>query len=114
MAETPAFPCAPAVGEIDAGKQAAVESIRMSAMNDEIVEVGLQSDRGPTFFRAPSIRAVRDGDAADAGFGAADAGSAADQKLARARDARLNDAVAGPRVLPKLRAGGRRDADRAR
>ena len=48
--------------EVDAGEQAAVESIRMSAMNDEIVEVGLQPDRGPTFLRTPSIRAMRDGD----------------------------------------------------
>src|SRR5437879_13905990 len=51
-----ALPLARAVGEIDAREDAAVESIRVSLVHDEIVEIWFQSFRLPAIGGLPSSR----------------------------------------------------------
>ena len=64
VAVASALPLALAVLEVDAREDAAVEAEGMAVVNDEVVEVGLQPDRGPALFGGPSAGSVRDRDAA--------------------------------------------------
>ena len=82
-------------------------------MDDKVVEVGLQPDRGPALFNGPSAGLVPDRDTAHAGSGAAEPGAAADEDVAVRSHGRLHNAVARPPVLPEHCAVGGRDADRA-
>ncbi len=81
----------------------------MAAVNDEVVEVGLQPDRGPALFGGPSAGAVRDREAARAALS-----TGGDQDAAVRGHGRLHDGEAPPRVLPEPLAIGGRDAGRAR
>ena len=103
-----ALPLALAVLEVDARKDTSVEPEGMALVNDEVVEVRLQPVRRPAFFGGPSARSVRDRNAARAGSSGHAAG--ADQDVAVRGQSRLHDGDAWPRVLPKVRAVGERDA----
>jgi hypothetical protein len=61
-----AFPPAFAIGEVNAGEEAAVEAESVAVVADEIIEVGFEADRGPSLFGGPSGGLVHDGDTADA------------------------------------------------
>src|SRR5215468_11712402 len=111
MAVASALPLALAVREVDAREDTAVEAEGMAFVNDEVVVVGLQPDRGPALFDGPSSCSARNRDAADADFG--ESGATADQDVAAPDHRRLHDAVGVPPVLPEHRAVGRGDADRA-
>src|SRR5439155_22091815 len=95
------LPLALAVLQVDAREKAAVEAEGMTFVNDEVVEIGLQSDRGPALFDGPSARSVPDRDTTHADFGAAEPGAAADEDVTVRSHRRLHDAVARPRVLPE-------------
>src|SRR5215510_1367348 len=110
MAVASVLPLALAVREVDACEDTSVESESMAFVNDEVVVVGLQPDRGPALFDGPSSWSVRNRDAADADFG--ESGATADQDVAAPDHGRLHNAVGVPRVIPEPRAVGRSDADR--
>src|SRR5688500_5836030 len=103
MAVAFALPFALTVFEIDASEVAAIEAEGKVLVNDEIVEVGLQSGGGPTLCGGPSTGSLCDRNSAYSNFGA-EAGTATDQYVAVGGDGRLHNAVALPRVLPKQRA----------
>src|SRR5262249_29698057 len=91
-----ALPFALPVLEVDAGKNAAVETKRVTIVNHEIVEIWFQAVRGPPFFHFPTVRRLRRRQAPQT----ATVGHA-DQHIALRRQRRLNDWVALPRVLPE-------------
>src|SRR5262249_40269532 len=80
-----------------------IESVGVSFVDDEMVEVGLEAERGPALFDRPCCGAisgfVRDGEAANAA-----AVGDADQDIALRRQHRLYDGVTLPGVLPEERA----------
>src|SRR5262245_52658110 len=84
----------------------------MLFVNDEIVEVRLESGGCPALFGRPACGSVCDREAANAGF-KAQSGAAEDQDVAVWDDGRLHDAVSLPRVLPEQLAVGRGDANHA-
>src|SRR3990172_4745580 len=94
--------------EVDACEDAAVEAEGMALVNDEVVEVGLQPDRGPAFFEGQSPGFVRHREAARADSPRGARGVY--QEVAVRDEGRLHDAEARPRMLPKERAVGRRVA----
>ena len=78
-------------------------------MDDEVVEVGLEPDRGPLLLDGPAARAAPDGEAAQT---LALAG--AHQQVAVRGLGGLHDGVAGPGVLPEHRAVRRVDGEGSR
>jgi len=86
---------------------ATVESERVTFVNNEVVEVRLQSIRGPAFLDCPSTGTLRDGNSPDAVF------LASNQHLAFRSQRGLHDAVDRPLVLPQFLAVGHRNADHA-
>src|SRR5205814_9320089 len=56
------LPLALAVLQVDARETAAVEAESMAFVDDEVVEVGLQPDRGPALLDGPSAGSVPDRD----------------------------------------------------
>ena len=64
MAVASALPLALAVLEVDASEDAAVESVGMAVVNDEVIEVRLQPGGGPALLGGPSASSLRDREAA--------------------------------------------------
>src|SRR5262249_11396795 len=108
VAVASALPLALAVLEVDAREDAAVEAEGMALVNDKVVEVGLEPNRGPALFDPPSAGVMHHREAADAAV-IADA----DQDVAVRGQGRLHDGVAFPCVLPERLAIGERDAGHA-
>src|SRR5262249_45347563 len=106
-----ALPLALAAREVDAGKEAAVETEGMAAVNHQIVVVGLQPDRGPALVGGPAVRPAREREAAHARLAVAQTRPVADQAVAAGCRGGLHDAAAPPLMLPELLAGVRCDAD---
>src|SRR5262245_38366843 len=59
-AVAPTLPCAFPVREIDAREDAAVEAEGMALVDNEVVEEGLQTGRGPSLFDTPRRWSVLD------------------------------------------------------
>src|SRR5688572_1760808 len=51
-----ALPYALAVGKVDARENAAVEAVNITLVNDEVVEVRLETRRSPTLLNRPAAR----------------------------------------------------------
>src|SRR5687768_11726308 len=97
---SPAFPLALAVVEIDTRENASVESERMAFVNDEVVEVRLETVGRPSLRDRPSAAIVRERDTTDAGF------LTREQNVTVGSHRGLHDAVRRPLVLPQLFAVG--------
>src|SRR5262245_3296247 len=91
MTEPSALPLALAVIQIDACEDAPVESEGMVLMNDEVVVVGLQPDRGPALPGGPSAGSVLNRDTLHADIGEIGAGT--DQYIAISGQCWLHDAI---------------------
>ena len=89
----------------------AVEAVGVAFVDHEVVEVRLQSVRGPTLFRLPAVGVVLDDEAPRAD--AAGRGHRVDQDVAVSGDGRLDDRAAFPFVLPQQLAVGGIDAHRS-
>src|SRR5215213_9456191 len=103
-----AFPLELAVLEIDARQRAAIKTVSMSIMNDEIVEPGIQFLRRPALLNGPAAGSLRDGETSYA----ATIAHANQNVASRGRD-RLHDRNTGPCMFPQQLAVSRPDTGRA-
>src|SRR4029453_1000292 len=113
VAVAAALPLGCTVGQIDTGQNGAVEAERMAFVNDEVVEVRLQSSRRPALFDGPSPWSAGDRKTANAGASGHDDG--VDEDAAVWSQGWLNDgrALYLPLMLPQHSPGRRRNARRA-
>ena len=90
-----ALPDALAVFEIDTGENAGVEAVGVAFVNDRVVEVGLERQRGPAGIDGPPVGTANGVDAASA-FGL----RGADENAAAGDESGLDDGQAFPFVGP--------------